>query len=231
MYEGGGRGNAADDPISKLLEGVGNQGGFRAAGRGPDKKYVVLYTSGEEKDWPDSLDLSTGQFTYFGDNRTPGHLLHETPRKGNEILRRSFELLHAAPPMRAVVPPFFIFKWYPTPASSRSVQFKGLAVPGFTGLPATVDLVAVWKTTRGQRFQNYRATFTVLDAPVIARAWLKELVAGPVVDASGSAPAAELSPKVGDGVNRKGGISWGCLTPPLLHRRSDMPCSKITLSS
>src|SRR6195952_3935259 len=27
----------------------------------------------------------------------------------------------------------------------------------------------------------------------------------------------ELSPKVGDGGNREGGISWGCLTPPLLH--------------
>jgi tetratricopeptide (TPR) repeat protein len=41
----------------------------------------------------------------------------------------------------------------------------------------------------------------------------------------------ELSPKVGDGGNRKGGISWGCLTPPLLHRRSDMPCPKVTSSS
>jgi transposase len=41
----------------------------------------------------------------------------------------------------------------------------------------------------------------------------------------------ELSPEVGDGGNRKGGISWGCLTPPLLHRRSDMPCPKITSSS
>src|ERR1700720_4187483 len=37
----------------------------------------------------------------------------------------------------------------------------------------------------------------------------------------------ELSPKVGDGGNREGGISWGCLTPPLLHRRSDMPCPRI----
>ena len=27
----------------------------------------------------------------------------------------------------------------------------------------------------------------------------------------------ELSLKVGDGKNRKGGISWGCLTTPLLH--------------
>jgi hypothetical protein len=40
----------------------------------------------------------------------------------------------------------------------------------------------------------------------------------------------ELSPEVGDGGNRKGGISWGCLTPPLLHRRSDMPCPTITSS-
>ena len=41
----------------------------------------------------------------------------------------------------------------------------------------------------------------------------------------------ELSLKVGDGGNRKGGISWGCLTPPLLHRRSDMPCPTITSSN
>src|SRR5450432_3385809 len=43
--------------------------------------------------------------------------------------------------------------------------------------------------------------------------------------------ARELSPEVGDGGNRKGGISWGCLTPPLLHRRSDMPCPTITSPS
>ena len=40
----------------------------------------------------------------------------------------------------------------------------------------------------------------------------------------------ELGPKVGDVGNREGGISWGCLTPPLLHQRSDMPCPTITLS-
>lgn len=190
VYEGGSQANAAADPISKILEGVGNQGGFRAAGRGPDKKYVVLYTSGEEKDWPDTLDLSTGQFIYFGDNRRPGHQLHDTPRKGNEILRRAFEFLHASPPMRADVPPFFIFKWYPTPASSRSVQFKGLAVPGFAGLPSTADLVAVWKTTEGQRFQNYRAIFTVLDEPVIARSWLQDLASGVSAVVADSAPTA-----------------------------------------
>jgi hypothetical protein len=32
VYEGGSNGNAGDDPISKLLKGTGNQGGFRVAG-------------------------------------------------------------------------------------------------------------------------------------------------------------------------------------------------------
>ena len=41
----------------------------------------------------------------------------------------------------------------------------------------------------------------------------------------------ELWPEVGDGVNREGGISWGCSTPPLLHRRSDMPCPTIPSSN
>src|SRR5262249_49502780 len=41
----------------------------------------------------------------------------------------------------------------------------------------------------------------------------------------------ELCAEVGDGANREGGISWGCLTTSLLHRRSNMPCQTITLSS
>ena len=40
------------------------------------------------------------------------------------------------------------------------MQYRGLAVRGFTGLPSTEDLLAVWKTSEGQRFQNYRAVFT-----------------------------------------------------------------------
>jgi len=52
---------------------------------------------------------------------------------------------------------------------------------------------------------------------------LATLVAGLAVE--------ELSLKVGDGGNREGGISWGCLTPPLLHQRSDMPCPTITSSN
>src|SRR5262245_6632665 len=133
VYEGGQTKDAGSDAICKIMPGSGNQGGFRAAGSGEDKKFVVLYTSGEDRDWPDHLDLNTGQFVYFGDNKTPGHELHDTQRGGNRILRRVFDLLHGDTNQRARIPPFFIFKKYPTPASARSVQFKGLAAPGFQG--------------------------------------------------------------------------------------------------
>lgn len=178
VYEGEAGGRLSGEALSRLLPGVGNQGGFRASGRGEDKRLVALYTSGEDKDWPDNLDLSTGQFVYYGDNKHPGHELHDTQRSGNLILRRVFSLLHASPPQRSLIPPFFVFKKYPTAVSARSFQFKGLAVPGFVGLPPTADLVAVWKTTEGQRFQNYRSVFTVVDAGVISRAWIDDLAAG-----------------------------------------------------
>ena len=45
-------------------------------------------------------------------------------------------------------------------------------------LPPTADLVAVWKTSNGQRFQNYRAVFTILDVPHIERSWIDDLQAG-----------------------------------------------------
>ncbi|MET0464051.1 MAG: restriction endonuclease [Chitinophagaceae bacterium] len=173
VYEGGTQSGAASDPLAKLLP-VGNQGGFRFAGKGPNKKIVVLYTSGDDKDWPDRLELTTGQFIYFGDNKTPGHELHDTPRGGNTILQNTFEALHL--PNRNNIPAFFIFMKYPTPSSSRSVQFKGLAVPGFPGVPQTEDLTASWKSTNQQRFQNYKAIFTVLDVPVIKREWINDLL-------------------------------------------------------
>jgi hypothetical protein len=179
IYEGASDGQLAKEPIVKVLPGCGNMGGFRFSGTKPDKHFVVLYSTGENKDWPDRLDLITGQFIYYGDNQTPGKELHKTHKGGNKILRRSFEHLHSSPPDRESIPPFFVFTKYPTETSSRSVQFKGLAVPGYPGLSATEDLIAVWKTTDGQRFQNYRSTFTVLDVPVIERAWIATLTDKP----------------------------------------------------
>lgn len=171
VYEGSGT-QLSGEPISKLLK-VGNVGGFRDLGSGEKKNFIVLYTSGENRDWPDQLDVNTGRFTYYGDNRKPGRELHTT--NGNKILKRVFDSLHSD---RSQIPPFFVFRKSPTVASALSVQFKGLAVPGFLGLPSTEDLVAVWKTSDEQRFQNYRATFTILDISVITREWLNDLREG-----------------------------------------------------
>jgi hypothetical protein len=97
VYRGGTAGNTSDDPLSRLLP-VGNQGGFRTHGRPVQDtvKLVVLYTSGAEPDWPDALDPYTGTFTYFGDNRSPGRDLHNTPRKGNLLLAAAYSQ-HSGP--------------------------------------------------------------------------------------------------------------------------------------
>jgi hypothetical protein len=176
VYLGGAAKNAADDPLN-ILTRCGNMGGFRKVGRKQQPKYVVLYSSQSDQNWPDRLDPATGLFTYYGDNKTPGSGLHETTRGGNKLLARVFDQIHASPSRRREVPPFFIFTKAPL-YGGRAVQFRGLAVPGANGVAPTDDLIAVWKSSAGQRFQNYRALFTVLETPRISRAWLGDLRAG-----------------------------------------------------
>ena len=106
VYDGSGT-QLSGEPISKLLK-AGNVGGFRVSGLGEKKNFIVLYTSGENKDWPDQLDVNTGQFTYYGDNRKPGRKLHAT--NGNKILERVFDSLHSN---RSKIPPFFVFQEIP----------------------------------------------------------------------------------------------------------------------
>lgn len=176
IYRGGTAGNAGDDPLGRLLP-VGNQGGFRPCGsftKG-QTKFVVLYTSGADPDWPDALDREAGRFTYFGDNKKPGRELHDTARGGNNILREVFSWIHANPPRRELAFPFLLFG---KGAIGRDVVFLGLAAPGSRELTPRDDLVAVWKTLGDQRFQNYRAVFTVLDAAVVPRVWITSLLAG-----------------------------------------------------
>jgi hypothetical protein len=174
-YEGGRARNVGDDPLSRLLP-VGNQGGFRYSGSQRNgTRIVVLYTSGADPDWPDSLDRESGRFTYFGDNKTPGRALHDTQRRGNLLLRQTFEWLHGAPARRDLVPPFLVFGKGET---GRDVRFLGLAAPGAQDVTPRDDLVAVWKTLGDRRFQNYRATFTILNEQVVSRAWLGEILAG-----------------------------------------------------
>jgi hypothetical protein len=54
-------------------------------------------------------------------------------------------------------------------------EFKGLLVPGAANLSASEDLVAVWATKNGKRFQNYRANFTVLNCGEISGDWVRDI--------------------------------------------------------
>ncbi len=175
VYEGGRKGNAGDDPLGPLL-GVSNQGGFRhRGGTRAQPHLLVLTTSLSEPDWPDNLDAETGLFTYYGDNRAPGQELHATRRWGNQMLRDLFERSHSAPSRRLEVPPVFVFM---STGTYRDVRFLGLAVPGATGIPSTQDLVAIWRHSQGQRFQNYRAIFSILDCLTVKREWIADIHSG-----------------------------------------------------
>nr|WP_281493977.1 restriction endonuclease [Jannaschia sp. S6380] len=167
-------GNAGDEPLPRLIN-VSNSGGFRYRGSLKSLEMVALTSSLKDPDWPDLLDQETGVFTYYGDNKRPGRPLHETPRNGNELLRQIFDQAHAGPEERRKVPPIFIFT---STGEWRDFRFVGLAVPGVASLTSSEDLVAVWKTAEGARFQNYRARLTVLDAPVISRAWVTDIING-----------------------------------------------------
>ena len=89
----------------------------------------------------------------------------------------SFERAHldAGTRARAEVPPFLVFS---KAAKGRDVVFRGLAAPGASHLDPSSDLVAIWKAADGERFQNYRAVFTILDVGTVPRAWLSELQSG-----------------------------------------------------
>ncbi|TAH41173.1 MAG: restriction endonuclease [Bacteroidetes bacterium] len=174
LYEGGTIGNAGDDPITKILK-CGNQGGFRYSGNFDrfDFPYVVIYSSFDDYDWPDSIDFQTGILTYYGDNKKPGHQLLDTPRKGNIILEKCFNFLHTGG--QKCIKPLLVFG---KGTKGRDTIFRGLAVPGGLGISSLDDLQSVWKFKENHRFQNYKALFTILDIPVISRAFLNQLEDG-----------------------------------------------------
>lgn len=174
VYEGGTAKNLSAEPIVKMLP-VGNAGGFRVSGKAPEPKLVVLFTSGEEGEWPDSIDPFTGIVRYFGDNRTPGKQLHETANRGNDILRVAFEKRHLDSEARLSCPIFLLFE---RGDKGLDAVFKGLLVPGADYLTSDDDLVAIWRTKSGSRFQNYRAVFSILNAPTISKHWLRDVIEG-----------------------------------------------------
>ncbi len=172
IYEGGSVGNILDEVLTKLMN-VQNAGGFRFRNilNTSDKAYIVLYTSSEDLDWPDVLEVETGKFKYYGDNKSPGDKVDS--KKGNLILETIFNEKD-----RNKIPPVFIFMKKPTVASNRSVRFLGLAVPEDYHLGKDNSLKAIWRTSNGERFINYEAHFTILNTKSIERAWLNCLIKG-----------------------------------------------------
>ncbi|WP_259463856.1 restriction endonuclease [Cupriavidus plantarum] len=179
VYGGSRNGNSSDDPLPKLLN-VDNGAGFRHLGQRPEVKtlkLLVLKTSFSDVNWPDALNSENGTFVYYGDNRIPGDL-HQTPRQGNLMLRNLFDEAH----QRLQSPSFPPILLFGNTGVYRDVRFIGLAVPGAAGMGADDDLVAVWRTSGdGVRFQNYKATFTILDVPVVSRAWVKDIQVGKAI--------------------------------------------------
>lgn len=153
-------------------------------------RLAALFTTGSEPDWPDLLDVHTGQFTYFGDNRSAGRELHATRRQGNALLRHVFDAARGTPNDRGRVCPFFLFE---KAGAGRDIRFRGLLAPGSSRVGEQEELVAVWRTASGMRFQNYRAIFTVLDVPVVSRAW---------------SPRSWLAPLWGSIVQARGDPGW-----------------------
>lgn len=181
--------NIGSEVLSKLL-GVKNQGGFRYLGKTEEPNLVVLFSTGEDIYWKDELDNELGIFLYYGDNNTPGNDLHKTNLHGNEILRYIFSLACSDDiSVRKKIPPVLVFK----KDAGRDVQFLGLAVPGLTGGLKKNWLTAVWgSNSQGDRFQNYKALFTILDTSSgsknevnnagINLAWITDVVKGQAYD-------------------------------------------------
>ncbi len=181
VYEALG-GSMVYEPLSRMFK-CSNQGGFRAVKNGESGyKFIILYSSLDDHDWPDSIDIHSGTVVYYGDNKRPGNSIHSTPIGGNKILRNYFDFLHSG--CRGDISPIFFFT---KGAKARDVVFRGLLVPGATHISENEDLVAIWKSKEGKRFQNYRAIFTVLDAGTIHRKWIDSLASGK--------PSSQYAPK------------------------------------
>jgi len=162
IYKGGPLNNLSSEPISKLLP-VGNQSGIRHAGESDNPSLIVLYTTFVDDYWPDSI--IGDKIIYYGDNKKPGKEIHDLP--GNRILRSLFNNYHLS--QKKFFPPILLFS---KGESGFDRVFLGLLQPGYVGIDETEDLIAIWKTKNGMRFQNYKAIFTLLPVDLIEKSKL-----------------------------------------------------------
>jgi len=201
IYEGGNKGNISDDAIGKLMY-TGNSGGFRVKNNiEKNPAYLVLYTSGEDINWPDEINKEKGIVTYFGDNRKAGNKIDKTKKNGNKYLERIWGVSNDGSKLDI---PIFMFKKNPTFNSNRSVQFIGLLVPQVIGERNEALLNGIWRTDEnGQRFLNYEARFSILNTgkEVITRKWIDSLITSPL-KSDNYAPKAWLKYKQSNSITK-----------------------------
>lgn len=156
-YKGGKINNLSSEPISKIVP-VGNQSGIRFSGKAESPKIVVLYTSLADDDWPD--EIIHNKVIYYGDNKSPGKEIHDLP--GNKALRSIFNNFY----LKGEYPLILLFS---KGSEGFDRIFQGVLIPGYVGLNEMEDLIAVWKTKDGKRFQNYKAVFSILPIDILER--------------------------------------------------------------
>ncbi len=132
--------------------------------------YIVLVANHFNPAWKDGFDSSTGIYTYYGDQNTPGKKVTDTTLKGNLILTNVFDNLHHHNFLD--IPPFFIFEG--VEKKNRTARFIGLAVPGNPSIQFGDDLVL----STVDNLNNYIAKFTVLDTrdSNITYEWLEKRI-------------------------------------------------------
>lgn len=170
IYEGGNNGNMSDEVLSKLMR-CRNSAGFRIKGSLEKSKlqYVTLYSTGDHSDWKNIFNRQNNEFIYYGDQDKINRDILDTPTKGNEVLKRTFNNLKEG--NRVNIAPFFIFE----KEEKRNVRFIGLAVPESKNRSIEDCLEVVTLNKPEGQIKNYKAIFTVLDVPKINRNWLKDL--------------------------------------------------------
>lgn len=178
LYKNGSSGSIKDEPISNIL-GCANRGGLRYKGTMKNSisevDYIVLYSNLAEPHVPDYFITPASLFMYYGDNRRGRDIL-DTLKKGNLILKSCFDFLHEG--KRDRIPPIFVFI---RGENGKGVIFKGVAVPGASGLNINNDLIKVEMSHQGEAFLNYKATFTILDIKTISREWIEDVMKGDIV--------------------------------------------------
>ena len=85
IYKRGPQPNYGGEPLAKLMN-VGIRGGFRFRRISGRVRYVVLYSTMENLNWPDEFDFENGLFFYYGDRSRPVQTLED----GKQIWKEKF---------------------------------------------------------------------------------------------------------------------------------------------